>query len=140
MTPEEARQLLEGITPAPWEFESVTSQKAGCPEVTEFWATGRYDVQIAEQDATEEHRESTEKDFTLIAAAPGMAAMIANMTAEYAVEGSYGDPKEWFRLTEWQEDMPPQGTLRALVDEDTGERWQIDTRIVCRYVTEPEQA
>lgn len=84
MTPEQARKLLEGITLAPWEFESVTSQEVGCPEVTEFWATGRYDVQIAEQDATEEHRESTEKDFTLIAAAPGMAAMIANMTTEYA--------------------------------------------------------
>lgn len=74
----------------------------------------------------------------LIAAAPEMAAMIAGMTTEYAIQGSYGDPKEWFRLTEWQEDMPPQGTLRALVDEDTGERWQIDTRIIVRYVTAPQ--
>lgn len=64
--------------------------------------------------------------------------LLAGMTTEYAIQGSYGDPKEWFRLTEWQEDMPPQGTLRALVDEDTGERWQIDTRIVVRYVTAPQ--
>lgn len=128
MTPEEACQLLEGITPAPWEFESVTSQKVGCPEVTEFWATGRYDVQIAEQDATEEHRESTEKDFTLIAAAPGMAAMIANMTTEYAVQLVDG------RLVGvgW-------GTRETA--ECDREVWQRDgyyARIVCRYVSAPQ--
>ena len=64
--------------------------------------------------------------------------LLAVMTTEYAIQGSYGEPKEWFRLTEWQEDMPPQGTLRALVDEGTGERWQIDTRIIVRYVTAPQ--
>lgn len=147
MTPEEARELLEGITPAPWEFESVTSQKVGCPEVTEFWATGRYDVQIAEQDATEEHRESTEKDFTLIAAAPGMAVMIANMTAEYAVERNCsvieGEP-DWEKIgfgmcpgiianTFWTTEKKLAEKLYK--EAKTG---HLPVRIVRRYVTAPQ--
>lgn len=131
MTPEEARQLLEGITPAPWEFESVTSQKVGCPEVTEFWATGRYDVQIAEQDATEEHRESTEKDFILIAAAPGMAAMIANMTAEYAVQVRRSDGWQYSRD---EDDFRWQPLTVQIVRADRDHPHE-ETRIVMRYVT-----
>lgn len=128
MKPEEASQLLDGITPPPWEFDSSTYQEVDCPEVTEFWATGRYDVQIAEQDATEEHRESTEKDFTLIASAPGMAAMIANMTAEYAVQLADGK----LVGTGW-------GTYEtAEFDRNEWRRDGYNANIAVRYVTAPQ--
>lgn len=128
MTPEQASQLLDGITPPPWEFESSTYQEAGCPEVTEFWATGRYDVQIAEQDVTGDHREATEKDFNLIAAAPGMAAMIAGMRPEYSV-----------RLPDGQLNDIGWGDYdAALEDKNTWRRYGFDAYIVVRYVTAPQ--
>ena len=84
MTPEEARKLLEGITAAPWEVESWNKQEVGCPEVTDFWITSHNDKQVAAQETIERHFDETESDFNLMAAAPDMAAMIANMTTEYA--------------------------------------------------------
>ena len=140
MTPEQARKLLDGITPPPWEIESSTYQEAGGPEITEFWATGRYDVQIAEQDATGDHRETTEKDFNLIAAAPDMANMIAGMSPEYAVQGKAPNSDEWLTLSQWSEELPSsEFELEiTLTDEDTGETHRIDARIAARYVTEPQ--
>lgn len=125
MTPDKARDLLDGTTPGPWKAD-------------ESAVLDREDWSIFLDGENLTASAATPADATLAAAAPDMAAMLAGMTTEYAIQGSYGEPKEWFRLTEWQEDMPPQGTLRALVDEDTGERWQIDTRIIVRYVTAPQ--
>lgn len=128
MTPEEARQLLEDTSPDPWRVEAQTYQEAGCPEVTDFWITDRYDFQVAEQNVTERHHEKTESDFNLIAAAPDMAAMIAGMTPEYAVQ-------------------IPNGELVGVVwssyetareDRDAWRRDGYDANIVVRYVTGPQ--
>lgn len=63
--------------------------------------------------------------------------LLARMTTEYAVQGKAPNSDEWVTLSQWSEEMPPQEFELeiTLTDEDTGERWQIDTRIVVRYVT-----
>lgn len=134
MTPEEARKLLDGTSPGRWEVEAQTYQEAGCPEVTEFWITDHYDCQVAEQEVTERHREQTENDFNLIAAAPDMAAMIAGMRAEYAVQVQRSGGWEYSRDTDdfrWH-DLSVQ-IVRA--DRDHPDE---ETRIIVRYVTAPQ--
>lgn len=138
MTPEEARQLLEGTSPAPWEVNTQTVYEDNGLEVTEFWVTDHYDKQVAEQESLERHLEEDESNLNLIAAAPGMAAMIAGMTPEYAMQGLCKDPEEWVMLSDWQEEMPPQEFILEITDADKGETWHVDTRIVCRYVTKPQ--
>lgn len=136
MTPEEARQLLDGITPAPWEVESWNKQEVGCPEVTDFWITSHNDKQVAAQETIERHLDETERDFNLMAAAPGMAEMIAGMTAEYAVQVRRSDGWQWSRDEDdfrWQ----PLTVQMVRADRDHPRE---ETRIVCRYVTEPEEA
>lgn len=115
MTPEQARKLHDNTSPAPGEIDTQTHQEADCPEVTE-------------------------SVFNLIAAAPDMAAMIANMTAEYAVQGKAPSSDEWITLSQWSEELPPSEFEFeiTLTDEDTGETHRIDARIAARYVTAPQ--
>lgn len=136
MTPEEARQLLDGITPAPWVFDSMTFQEADCPEATEFWANGRKGRQVAEQTTINLHLDETERNFNLIAAAPGMAEMIANMTTEYAVQVRRSGEWQWSRE---EDDFRWQSLTVQMVRADRDHPRE-ETRIVCRYVTEPEEA
>lgn len=108
MTPEEARQLLDGATPAPWEHSNPDG-------ITEISASGK----AIAADANPE-------DAPLITAAPDMAAMIANMTAEYAVQLADG------RLVGagW-------GTREtAECDRDAWQKDGYNARIVCRFVTD----
>lgn len=128
MTPEEARQLLDGITPAPWEVESWNKQEVGWPEVTDFWITSHNDKQVAAQETIERHFDETESDFNLMAAAPDMAAMIAGMRTEYTVEYQSPADSQWHRVSEWSEEYP-------LID---GEELNPRERIVKRYVTAPQ--
>lgn len=128
MTPEEACQLLDGTSPAPWEVEAQTYQEAGCPEVTEFWITDRYDYQVAEQEVTERHREKTENDFNLIAAAPRMAAMIAGMRPEYGVQIPPG------RLV----GVGWSSYETALEHREAWRRDGYNANIAVRYVTAPQ--
>lgn len=128
MTPEEARQLLEGTSPAPWEVNTQTVYEDNGLEVTEFWVTDHYDKQVAEQESLERHLEEDESNFNLIVAAPGMAAMIAGMRPEYTVEYQPVPGPEWYRVSDWSEEYP-------LID---GEELNPRERIVKRYVTEPE--
>lgn len=78
MTPEQARKLLEGTTPGPWEHEGrqpyIDSENFVIRQV------GKPGVRIrgaAYGDTA---------NIDLIAAAPGMAAMIAGMRTEYKME------------------------------------------------------
>lgn len=128
MTPEQARKLLAGITPPPWEFDSSTYQEVDCPEATEFWANGRKGRQVAEQTTINRHLDETERNFNLIAAAPDMAAMIAGMRTEYAIEYQPNPDSQWHRISEWSEEYP-------LID---GEELKPRERIVKRYVTAPQ--
>ena len=140
MTPEQARKLLDSITPAPWEVESWNKQEVGCPEVTDFWITSHNDNQVAAQETIERHFDETESDFNLIAAAPDMASMIAGMRTEYAVQGKAPNSDEWLTLSQWSEELPSSEFELGitLTYEDTGETYQVDTRIVKRYVTAPQ--
>lgn len=63
---------------------------------------------------------------------------IAGMRAEYAMQGLCKDPEEWVMLSDWMEEMPPQDFNLVITDADKDERWQVETRIVVRYVTEPQ--
>ncbi|WP_288891205.1 hypothetical protein [uncultured Corynebacterium sp.] len=128
MTPEQARQLLDGTTPAPWEVESWNKQEVGCPEVTDFWTTSHNDKQVAAQETIERHFDETESDFNLIAAAPDMAKTIAGMTTEYSVQLADGE----LVGAGW-------GTHEtAWCDCDAWQRDGYNARIVCRYVTAPQ--
>lgn len=134
MTPEQARKLLEGITPAPWEVESWNKQEVGCPEVTDFWITSHNDKQVAAQETIERHFDETESDFNLIAAAPDMASMIANMISEYAVQVRRSGEWQWSRDEDdfrWQ----PLTVQMVRADRDHPRE---ETRIVRRYVTAPQ--
>lgn len=116
MTPEQARQLLEDTTPGPWGHSNPDG-------ITEISASGNA---IA--------TDANPKDAPLITAAPDMAAMIAGMSTEYAVQvrrsggWEYSRDEDEFR---WQ-DLTVQ-IVRADRDHPHEE-----TRIVCRYVTEPQ--
>lgn len=112
MTPEEAQKLLDGTSPGPWEHSNPDG-------ITEISASGNA---IA--------TDANPKDAPLIVAAPDMAAMIANMTTEYSVQLADGE----LVGAGW-------GTHEtAWCDCDAWQRDGYDARIVCRYVTEPEEA
>ena len=110
MTPEEAQKLLDGTSPGPWEHSNPDG-------ITEISASGNA---IA--------TDANPKDAPLIVAAPGMAAMIANMRTEYAVEYQPNPDPEWYRVSDWSEEYP-------LVE---GEELNPRERIVKRYVTAPQ--
>lgn len=131
MTPEEARKLLDGITPAPWEVGSWNKQEVDCPEVTEFWITGHNNIEVAVQETIERHRDETESDFSLMAAAPDMAAIIAGMTTEYAVQIPNGElvGVSWSSYGSYE---------TAREHRDAWRRDGYDANIVCRYVTAPQ--
>lgn len=129
MTPEQARALLDGTTPAPWEH----SDSYG---ITEISAPGKA---IA--------TDANPKDAPLIAAAPDMAAMIANMTVEYSVERNCsvieGEP-DWEKIgfgmypgiianTFWTTEK--KLAERLYEEAKTG---HLPVRIVMRYVTAPQ--
>lgn len=135
MTPEQARQLLEGTSPAPWcheaqsewwdeEEDSIIVKQGANPEVNPYRSVAKVDLcndlQIPDRTMI--------ANANLIAAAPDMAAMIANMRTEYAVQLADG------RLVGvgW-------GTREtAECDRDAWRRDGYNARIVCRYVTGPQ--
>ena len=66
--------------------------------------------------------------------------MIAGMRTEYAVQGKAPNSDEWLTLSQWSEELPSSEFELGitLTYEDTGETYQVDTRIVKRYVTAPQ--
>lgn len=74
MTPENARELLDGTTPAPWEVEESLNGN---------WAVWVDDGYV--------QGDIDEQDAILIAAAPELAKTIAGLRYEYAVQLKHGD-------------------------------------------------
>lgn len=149
MTPEQARQLLEGTTLGPWEAESLTSDEPAYPEpIVELQVTAHNNKELVNvYDIPEWHANEIGRNFTLMAAAPDMAAMIAGMTAEYAVERNCsvieGEP-DWEKIgfgmypgiianTFWTTEKKLAEKLYK--EAKTG---HLPVRIVCRYVTAPK--
>ena len=126
MTPEEARQLLEGTTPGPWEAESLTYDEPAYPEpIVELQVTAHNGNDVAARSDFDSGAYEPSLNFNLIAAAPEMAAMIANMRTEYTVEYQPNPDSQWHRVSDWSEEYP-------LID---GEELNPRERIVKRYVT-----
>lgn len=109
MTPEEARRLLDGTTPGPWELSSSRSVVG---------------IDIVMYDGTEMERQNV----ALASAAPALAAMIAGMTTEYRHEVQSIADGTWHPLTEWTEGEPDRRPWNVT-----------PTRIVRRYVTDTEE-
>ena len=128
MTPEFAKKLLDGRTPAPWWWHETDY-----PEVAvyhEKFGTIAKSVDIEEAD--------------LVCAAPELAEMVANMRTEYAIQKPY--PHEgWGFVTfdaeteercttphahwaDWYEDIYDAECIAKEID---------GARVVARYVTEP---
>lgn len=119
MTPEQARKLLDGTTPGPWEHEGrqphINSENFVIRQV------GRPGVRIrgaAYGDPA---------NIDLITAAPDMAAMIAGMSTEYTVQIPDGELVIGFSSYE-----------TAREHRDAWRRDGYNARIVCRYVTAPQ--
>ena len=127
MTPEEARALLDGTTPGPWEWREGKDQNG------EFVALSGPDgadaLRTWDGDLYASGVHGTDADKALAAAAPDMAAMIAGMHTEYRHECQTFPGGEWIPLTDWEQGDPDRC------------KWNVTpTRIVRRYVTEPEEA
>ena len=119
MTPDEARDLLDGTTPGPWELSSSRSVDG---------------IDIVMYDGTEMER----RNVALAAAAPTLAAMVAGMRTEYRVDRMING--HWIALalglnTTWTDDKDRADGLA-----DLSRAAGLPTRIVRRYVTEPEEA
>ena len=114
MTPEEARRLLYGTTPGPWELSSSRSIDG---------------IDIVMYDGTEMER----RNVALAAAAPTLAAMIARMREEWGVAVTYPGLAE---VVEWG--YSQAGALEEVELASTAPG--AEYRVVRRYVTEPEEA
>lgn len=123
MTPEQARKLLEGTTPGPWNADDEG------PLVGGIWSPDRIIFgSYFDWEDMPQWEQGEPEDKRLMAAAPGMAAMIANMRTEYTVEYQSPADSQWYRISEWSEEYP-------LID---GEELKPRERIVKRYVTAPQ--
>ena len=126
-----AKQLLDGATPAPWEWvgysvESAGGMVLGFQCVTEFGMNG----------ATREV-EVTPEDEELIAAAPELAQALAEETYEYAVQAKTGSKWEYM-----QDGFFRDAWFSGLRKAEAGARELRsigkETRIVRRRVSQPE--
>ena len=129
MTPDEARRLLDGTTPGDEWYYRVRWGSVQYIEPVTVIPGGEVDV--------------TEEDAALIVAAPDMAAMIAGMRAEYAVQKRVGDkwlyedadgrnlaPYDSHRISWWPDPIP---------QSDIADRGEGMARVVRRYVTNEEE-
>lgn len=120
MTPDKARDLLDGTTPA-----------------YEWWADiGGFDrIRRAgpiEWGATGDGLECTEADAWLIAAAPEMAAMIAGMREEWGVSCGGEKPGAWWASREEADQCAKRMGICI--------HYPLPIVVVRRYVTEQEEA
>lgn len=135
MTPEQALKLLGNATLGPWcsrdeEWlndypDSVEVITGTDPNASPYGLVA--DVSQRSSDVYDIDPEMV-ANARLIAAAPDMAAMIANMRTEYAIEYQPNPDSQWHRVSEWSEEYP-------LID---GEELNPRERIVKRYVTAPQ--
>ncbi|MBC6792663.1 hypothetical protein [Corynebacterium sp. LK26] len=129
MTPEQARKLLEGTTPGPWNADDEG------PLVGGIWSPDRIIFgSYFDWEDMPQWEQGEPEDRRLMAAAPDMAAMIANMTAEYAVQVRRSDGWQWSRD---EDDFRWQPLTVQIVRADRDHPRE-ETRIVCRYATTPQ--
>lgn len=120
MTPDQARDLLDGTTPGPWEWR---------------WDTGTLSVFDVEEEPVAIDLDVRDSD--LIAAAPALAAMIAGMRPQYRAEYRLADGT-WAMVD--AEKCDGWTTVHGFARGHAAKlaRTGAAVRIVRRYVTEPE--
>ena len=131
----DARQLLDGATPGPWEWEKRSYKDDS--ECKHDWLGSEHGAALETTDSDEYASwvEASGSDKTLIAAAPELAQALAEETYEYAVQVKRGDGWEYTYESwdnRWQGSYSVQ-EVRAQRDHP-GE----ETRIVRRRVSPPE--
>ena len=138
MTPDESRDLLDGTTPGPWEWREGKDQSG------EFVALcgpdGADALRTWDGDLYASGVHGTNADKALAAAAPTLAAMIAGMRTEYRAEYQAAGG-HWFPTPQCCSCGSGWGTKQQA--ERAAADWKDDgyaTRIIRRYVTEPEAA
>lgn len=124
--PDQARELLYGATPGPWEmvYEEWENPE-GIP--CESWTVCDQNDGLMETADFDSATHDPAANTTLAAAAPDMAETIAGMTELWAVE-EMADDGGWWRVTVWH-------TNRA--DAESFLQGS-DRRLVRRLVSAPE--
>lgn len=134
MTPEQARELLDGTVPGPWLCDKDGDE---------------YEFLIGTEDFGIITEANSEADGRLIAAAPALAHLVANMHYEYAVQFKHGEVWEYensaFNDRSPVDDLcsedPSVSFWWDCVEDAQREAARIyvtPTRIVRRLVSEPE--
>ena len=129
----DAKQLLDGATPAPWEWVGY-SLESEHGIVLDFQCVTEFGMNGASRDV-----EVTPEDERLIAAAPELAQALAEETYEYSIQIK-DHTGEWetatyieTHLEEWWESQKhAEGAMAE--EQEFGER----CRIVRRRVSPPE--
>ena len=133
----DAKQLLDGATPGPWEWEE--RKYRGNSDCHHDWLGSEHGTALVTFDSEEYSSwvESTDSDKALIAAAPELAQALAEETWEYAVQAKTGSKWEYmqdgfFRDAWFSELRKAKAGAREL--RSIGK----ETRIVRRRVSPPE--
>ena len=130
ITPEQARELLDGTTPRPWK---IVAYGISCPE-----------LMIETFDGDTLAAEVEPDDAPLIAAAPALAQTVANLHYEYAVqlEDTTGETRfamSMYNLTR----NPEEAWWAPTPNAPLANHWRfsqtgLKVRIVRRLVSDPE--
>lgn len=129
---QDAKQLLEGATPSPWEWVGY-SIESGDDMVLDFQCVTEFGMNGATREG-----EVTPEDEALIAAAPELAQALAEEEYQYGV--TYTGINHGGNHIEW---VDPTGdtefdkeTLQIIVKR--WEQWGQSPKIVRRRVSQPE--
>ena len=132
MTPDEARRLLAGTTPGPWEWVYCIGG-GGVRHMALRNPSGDKAVITEDAESYQSGVTGTPEDLRLTAAAPTLAAMIAGMREEWI--GQYLDHEgKWDTMY----DYPTREEVAHHLDHGSWDAYT-HTRITRRYVTEPEE-
>lgn len=125
ITPDEARDLLDGTTPGPWTMHRP------CPEDF-IRVTGEDLKDIADNGIVED------ADARLIAAAPELAQAIAGMQVEYTVEYSQDAGETWHSMRRNIQTRESAEETLLIASYPTTSNQRLRYRIVQRLISTPE--
>ena len=134
----DAKQLLEGATPGPWEWEE--RKYRGNSDCHHDWLGSEHGTALVTFDSEEYSSwvESADSDKTLIAAAPELAQALAEETWEYSFQILRRD--EWEhasdRISGVDEWFPSKYVADFIMD--AAQKSGYVCRLVRRRVSEPE--
>ena len=130
MTPDKARDILDGTTPGPWKWREGKDQNG------EFVALrgpdGSDALRTWDGDLYASGVHGTDADKALAAAAPDMARTIAGMREEWGVSCGGKKPGAWWASHEEADQCAKRMRI--------GTHYPRPIVVVRRYVTEPEEA